>query len=120
MCYNIVISNTIPSNTVVTTFSHCRSPFHRSAQADLVPFEGTVLTARSVVFFFLLPPSFPGSPQTDPVFFADTDFPAHRVGAGRPCALRRSGFNRQIILSAVVVLAAAHLTESMNRFDSFF
>jgi hypothetical protein len=42
----------------------------------------------------IYPPT--GSVQADLVFLAGTDFPAHWVGAGRPCALRRCGFNRQI------------------------
>jgi hypothetical protein len=41
----LIISTTTPSYSGVTTFSHSRPPFPRSAEADLVPFAAAISTA---------------------------------------------------------------------------
>jgi hypothetical protein len=134
------ISNTTPSYSDVTTFSHSRPPFPGSAQADLVLSADAVSTAGFIYLRVLCLPY--------GVLFTTSIFPW--VGAGRPCALRSCGFNRRIyipscslyplcflftptvfpgsaqadlVLFADAVSTAAHhqsLTASMIRFDSFF
>jgi hypothetical protein len=128
------ISNTTPSYSDVTTFSHSRPPFPGSAQADLVLSADAVSTAGFIYLRVLCLPY--------GVLFTTSIFPW--VGAGRPCALRSCGFNRRIyipscslyplcflftptvfpgsaqadlVLFAAAVSTANHQISELNRFE---